>query len=348
MVRLGYYPFIHYWYEFPPIFPYLNIGVYMLAGQQLKNYIVILAFVLLIVECGNLYLLYRLALSLFGPGRAEQIAWIYTALFTPIFFWLGNFDALTTFFILLALYSLLQNKNKLLTLTLGLGAMVKFLPAVLLATVWRARGWKVVLLYVVTTVLISLVIFGVFALVNPAMTLASLQAQASKSSYETVWALMDGNTTTGNFGPLTDHFDPAKATQPLNNPARLPSWLTLILFGILGWFILTRPRALTDLKFDAVVFTTLTFIIFCLWSPGWSPQWQTFLIPLLLLALPEKRAVLLIIVLGFINFLEWPVMLSRGLNQLLSITIIARTLVFVLLAYQLYHILVVKRLVKPG
>ena len=348
MTRLGYYPFIHYWYEFPPIFPYLNIGVYMLAGQQLKNYIVILAFVLLIVECGNLYLLYRLALSLFGPGRAGQIAWIYTALFTPIFFWLGNFDALTTFFILLALYSLLQNKNKLLTLTLGLGAMVKFLPAVLLATVWRARGWKVVLLYVVTTVLISLVIFGVFALVNPAMTLASLQAQASKSSYETFWALMDGNTTTGNFGPLTDHFDPAKATQPLNNPARLPSWLTLILFGILGWFILTRPRALTDLKFDAVVFTTLTFIIFCLWSPGWSPQWQTFLIPLLLLALPEKRAVLLIIVLGFINFLEWPVMLSRGLNQLLSITIIARTLVFVLLAYQLYHILVVKRLVKPG
>jgi hypothetical protein len=233
----------------------------------------------------------------------------------------------------------LQNKNKLLALALGLGAMVKFLPAILLATIWRARGWKASLSYTLLIVIISLVILAPFVAINPVMTLASLQAQASKSSYATVGALVDGNYTTGNFGPLRDHFDPAKATQPVNNPARIPSWLTLIPFGLLGWFILTRPRALTDLKLDTVVFTTLTFIIFCLWSPGWSPQWQTFLIPLLLLALPEKRAVLLIIVLGFINFLEWPVMLSRGLNAMLPVTIITRTLVFVLLAIELYQLL---------
>lgn len=339
MTRRGFYPYLHYWYEFPPIFPYLNIAVYTLAGQQLKNYILLLAFVLLLVECGNLFLLYKQAFSLYGRTPALTIAWIYTALFIPIFFWLGNFDALTTFFILLALYSLISNKSKLLALALGLGTMVKYLPIILLATIWRARGFKSACLYGAATLLISLIIFSPFLLRSPAFTLASLRAQGSKSSYETIWALVDGNTTTGNFGPLADHFDPAKAGIPLNNSARIPTWLTLILFGALGLFILTRPRPPASPNLDSIRFTTLTFTIFFLWSPGWSPQWQTFLTPLLLLSFPASRAVLFIIALGFINFLEWPVILSRDLNSLIPITITARTLLFILLAVELFRLL---------
>jgi hypothetical protein len=337
--KQGCLPFIDYWYEFPPIFPYLNIAVYHLAGQQLKNYIILLAFVLLLVECGNLYLLYRLAFFLYGRSQAITIAWIYTSLFTPVFFWLGNFDALTTFFILLGLYSLNENKNKLLALALGLGAMVKFLPVILLATVWRVRGLKPAIGYGLATLLISLIIFGPFLLLNPRLTLASLQAQAGKSSYQTIWALLDGNTGTGNFGPLIDHFDPAKAAQPVNKPAQIPTWLTLIPFGLLGLLILRQPSALARPELDALVFTALTFIIFLLWSQGWSPQWQTFLIPLLLLALPQRQAILFIIGLSFVNFLEWPIILSRGLNQLLPLTIIVRTTMFLLLAVELYRML---------
>ena len=50
-----------------------------------------------------------------------------------------------------------------------------------------------------------------------------------------------------------------------------------------------------------------------------------------------------IIVLGFINFLEWPVILSRGLNQLLPLTIIIRTLIFILIGYELYRMLTGKK-----
>lgn len=339
LTRRGFYPYFHYWYEFPPIFPYLNIVVYSLAGQQLKNYILLLAFVLLLVECGNLYLLYRLACALYNRAQALTLAWIYTALFIPTFFWLGNFDALTTFFILLALNSLLKSKSKLLAVALGLGAMVKYLPVILLATVWRAKGFKAAVFCGAAVLAISLAIFGPFLLSSPTFTLASLRAQGSKSSYETIWALLDGNTTTGNFGPLADHFDPARAAMPINNPAHIPSWLTLIPFGLVGLFILTRPPASPTNPLDPVRFTTLTFIIFFLWSPGWSPQWQTFLIPLLLLSFPEQRAVLFIIALGFINFLEWPVMLSRGFNSLLPITITARTLLLLLLFIELYRLL---------
>lgn len=339
LTRRGFYPYLNYWYEFPPIFPYLNIAIYTLAGQQLKNYILLLAFVLLLVECGNLYLLYKLALTLYGRTPALTITWIYTTLFIPIFFWLGNFDALTTFFILLALYSLIKNKPKVLAAALGLGTMVKYLPVILLAAIWRRWGFKTACLYGLVTLVISLIIFSPFLLRSPNFTLASLRAQASKSSYETIWALVDGNTTTGNFGPLADHFDPAKASIPLNHPARIPTWLTLLVFGAVGLFIFTRPRLSASPALDPIRFTTLTFTIFFLWSPGWSPQWQTFLIPLLLLSFPERRAVLFIIALGFINFLEWPVILSRGLNSLLPITIIVRTLLFILLAVELYRLL---------
>jgi len=335
MTRRGFYPYLHYWYEFPPIFPYLNIAVYLLAGQQLKNYILLLACGLLLVECGNLYLLYRLAFILYKRDGALPLSWMYSSLFVPIFFWLGNFDALTTFFILLALYSLFKNKSKTLAMALGLGTMVKFLPIMLLPTIWRAKGFKTAVLYGLATALISLLIFAPFAWFNPTMTWASLRAQASKSSYETVWALIDGNDTTGNFGPLSDHFEASKATQPLHNPSRLPTWLTLIPFALFGLFIFTRPPQ-QETNFDAILFTTLTFLIFMLWSPGWSPQWQTFLIPLILLTLPPTRAVLFIIVLGFLNFLEWPIMLSRGLNYLLPLTIIPRTFIIILLTAELY------------
>jgi len=330
-------PFVDYWYEYPPIFPYLNIAVYSLANQQLKNFIFLLSLVLLVVESGNLYLLYLLASNLYGHPRAVTIAWIYTALFVPVFFWLGNFDALTTFFILSGLYGLVRTKNKVIALALGLGAMVKFLPVILLATIWRIRGLKAMIIFGATTLAISLIIFGPFMVVNPEFSLASLRAQAGKSSYQTVWALVDGNYTTGNFGPLVDRFDAANAAEPVNNPARIPTWLTLIPFGLLGLFIFTRPITLPNSNLDAVIFTALTFVVFFLWVQGWSPQWQTFLIPLLLLALPERRAVLFIIVLGFVNFLEWPVMLSRGMEQLLPVTILSRTLIFVLLAVDLYQ-----------
>jgi hypothetical protein len=43
------------------------------------------------------------------------------------------------------------------------------------------------------------------------------------------------------------------------------------------------------------------------------------------------------VVLGFVNILEWPVILSRGLTQLLPLTIAARTLIFALLGWELYQ-----------
>jgi hypothetical protein len=190
-------------------------------------------------------------------------------------------------------------------------------------------------------------VIGPFFIASPRFTFASLLAQVSKSSWETVWALLDGNLGTGNFGPIADHFDPALATAPLGNPPRIPTWLTLAAFGLLYAYLFfdrgprtedRRPERTVLGPRSSVAFTGLTWCIFLLWSRGWSPQWQMLILPFILLALPLQRAVLFSLVLGFVNFLEWPVLLSRGWFWSLWLTVPLRTLLIVLLAVEFYRV----------
>jgi hypothetical protein len=61
-----------------------------------------------------------------------------------------------------------------------------------------------------------------------------------------------------------------------------------------------------------------------------------FLFPLVLLALPYQRALLFVMTLSAVNLAEWPVLLSRGLNEWLYLTVPLRTGLFLLLAYELW------------
>jgi len=137
----------------------------------------------------------------------------------------------------------------------------------------------------------------------------SLAAQFNKASYETIWALLDGNYKTGNFGPVADRFDPAKAYELQGNPATIPTLPRLLLFGALGAFIYARVR-----RFDArgvVAFATVTIVLFFLWAQGWSPQWQTTLLPLILLCFPTRTGVLVAVALSFLSFVEYPLLFAR-------------------------------------
>ncbi|MFN8564460.1 MAG: hypothetical protein U0703_23220 [Anaerolineae bacterium] len=80
----------------------------------------------------------------------------------------------------------------------------------------------------------TLVSVGIFALVylllfaqNSAMTLPSLTAQFNKASYQTVWALIDGNYSTGNFGAAQERLDPANASRLEGEPPVIPGVVRL-------------------------------------------------------------------------------------------------------------------------
>jgi hypothetical protein len=218
---------------------------------------------------------------------------------------------------------------------IAIGTLTKFFPALALPMVWRWSGWRRALMVIFLTLLITLAVYAGLYAASPAQTLASLRSQAAKGSWETVWALVDGNFNTGNFGPEAERYDPSTAQQLRGNPARLPSWLTLIPFAALGGWLFWRVR-LRSMR-AAMAFLGVTWCLFLLWSPGYSHQWVLYLLPIILLVLPMRQAWLFAIILTLVNLLEWPVMLSRGYNWGLWLTISLRTMIWILLAIEFWR-----------
>jgi hypothetical protein len=330
-------PMVDYWYEFPPVFGLITLGLVRLLGggaPPLHVFAYALALLLFTVDLGNLVLLRRIAQRLYSAATADWIAVVYAVLPAPLVVSLWSFDGLTTLWTLLGLWALLAGRDGLSAAATGLGVLTKIFPGLLLPAVWRARPWRRAAVYTAGVAAVVGLGLAPFLIRAPAMTLASLRSQVSKSSYATVWAMVDGNLwsadgqpLTGNFGPLLDRFDPALALVPLHQPARVPGWLTLAAAGLavggvwLGSWRSARPWGARQ----TVQLTAFTWAAYMLWSRGWSPQWQIMLIPLMLLTMPNRSGVLLTLVLAAVSFLEWPVLLTRGLAWGYLITIPLRT-----------------------
>jgi hypothetical protein len=335
----GYLPFIHYWSEYPPVFPFLSVAVYQLAHLSKGGYtayVYLMGLVMLAFNTGSLVLLVRLARRLpeHGEAAAIQLGWVYSVLFVPLVFTWWNFDALTVFFLLLALDLLLSGHEVWSAVAMGVGALVKLIPLLVFPAVVRTRPWRRWLVYGAVAMLVILVVAVPLLIAGGPVALASFRSPGGWSSWETVWALIDGNLRTGLLGAPATHFDLALATQPVGNPPRIPEWLRLLAFGLLYGLIFWKARLGQDPR-RWMAFVCATLVVFFLWSKGWSPQWQTLLFPLLLLTLPLRRSVLFILVLSFVNLAEWPVFLSRGMNQWLYLTVLLRTLLFILLLIEL-------------
>ena len=163
----------------------------------------------------------------------------------------------------------------------------------------------------------SLICVGIFALVyallfaqNSAMTLPSLTAQFSKASYQTVWALIDGNYSTGNFGAAQERLDPANADKLEGKPAVIPGVVRLGGGGagravrVLAHAPLRRARAWWRSS-------TITLLIFFLQAQGWSPQWLAQIVPLILLCFPTRDGVTAVVLLSLVTFAEYPFLFIR-------------------------------------
>jgi hypothetical protein len=327
-------PYIHYWVEYPPLFAFLSVLLYLLTPHY-AAYATALALVQLLFDLGSLVLLYRLAGRLLGEAQAERTAWVYALLFAPVATWWLSFDAITTFFLLLAVERWLAGHRVQSALMAGVGGLVKWFPLLFLPVAARfRRSWREAVIYVAVALAVVAVVLGLLAVLSPTYTWASLRSLGVRTSWQTVWALLDGNLSTGRID--ANRLDPEAASLPQGNPAVVPTWLTVLLFGALYLWLWWKTPAEAEPR-RVFRFITLTVVLFFLWLRGWSPQWLGMLAPLVLLSLPLEQAVLYLVVLTFINIAEWPVMLSRGFNQWLYLTVVLRTALLVLLAVQLWR-----------
>lgn len=306
-------PYRDYWYEFPPVWSALFIGLYrVMSLRGAVDYAVwatALGLLLLAVDVGNLILLRCLARRLHGESAAMALSWVYALLASPVVFPWWNFEPLVVFWLLLALWLLLEDYTDRSALATVFGILTKFLGVLLLPAIWRFRDRMVALRYTVISLGLAAVTLGGVWLWGGSLGRASLVAQAHKPSYQTVWALIDGNRETGRFAPPNARFDADTAYERMGNAPVIPAWLRLLPFAAVGGVVFVQTSRRDDL--GLLAFVTVTVVLFFLWSQGWSPQWALTLTPLVLLNYPDRAGVLLVIVLGFVSFVEYPVLFSR-------------------------------------
>ena len=306
----GYLPFRDWWSEFPPIPSILNTLIYLLfGGGGYGSFALIFAVLMTLFDAGNLILMRRIGARLHGANTGMALAWIYALTLAPAVFSWWNFGPMVAFFLLVAQSSLIAERETRSAQVAQVGALTKFTPALILGAVWRFRPPQQAIRF-------TAIALGGFALVylllfaqNADMTLPSLTAQFNKASYQTVWALIDGNLRTGNFGAAVERLDPANAYVIQGNPPVVPGIVRLVLAGAIGLFVYVRTRRFDDR--GLVAFTTITLLIFFLQAQGWSPQWLAQIVPLLLLCFPTRDGVTLVVLLSLLTFAEYPFLFLR-------------------------------------
>jgi hypothetical protein len=330
LAQLPGWPYLQYWSEFPPIFPFLSHLLALVAHGQEHVYDYLLAAILIATDCGSLVCFTRLARRNWAPGSAETRVWIFTAILAGLPYCGWYFDPLAVFCLLLALDCFYDKKTAWLGVVAGVGTLIKLFPVLVLGAAWRFWPWKKALKATAITVAICLVVYaGLFA-ASPQYTASSIVSQFSKGSWETVWALLDGNLSTGNFGPEIERLNPNTAYQAMGNTAKIPTLIPLGLLALAGLLIFAKMKVQESNNPSILVGVAWCFIILA--SAGWSPQWVLYILPIVMLTLPVERGVLFSGALILVNLLEWPVLLSRGMFAYLWLPILVRTLLLVLLS----------------
>ena len=108
LTRQGYIPYVNLWTTYPPLFPFLMIGLWrissLLPPWEFPNlwFSLLLGGTFLLFETGNLILVYAVARRLGDQRRALRTAWFYAVLFAPVYTLTGWFESYLSSFSCLA------------------------------------------------------------------------------------------------------------------------------------------------------------------------------------------------------------------------------------------------------
>jgi hypothetical protein len=370
LTRQGYVPFLNLWTTYPPLFPFLMIGLWristLLPPWEFPNlwFSLLLGGTLLVFEAGNLVLIYAIARRFGDHQRALRSTWFYALLFTPVYTLTGWFESYPLFFFLLSLYLLLRGRILWSALTTGIGFMIKLIPLVLLpigAQLSDARSpngtqpgqrprlcIQVRLFHLpfdVCRVMLYVGVFGLtvaaiglpFYLLNARLVWGPLVISGARAPWESVWALLEGE-----FGYGIIPLDMRNISwDPATSPAyRLPwIWITLA-FAFVYALIYTRRFDWKEPR-KVLALTGFTVVLFMLYSKGYSPQWLGWILVFVALLLPNLRGAFYAVMSGLLNLVEGNIFFTIVPDErwMLIATVGLRTLIFLILAAEFLLIL---------
>lgn len=339
-VDAGYLPFVDFWMEYPPLLPYFGVAAHWLAGwlppwrDPHLWFSLTTGLPLLLVDALTLALIFVLGRRLWGDLAALLGTAIWASLLAPLYFFLSGFDGPAVLAILATLWLALPGRRwprgraALAGVILGLGVQYKALPLAIapavLVAFWAAAR-PAGLLFAGTFGLTLIAVALPFFLANPEMTVASYASILTRSSWETVFALIDGYFGGGLVAPVEQRFDAAVAYQA-QHPARFP-WLavTVAAGGIIGLAVTRRHDWRQPLT--VVALGAFSLLVTLLAAKGWSAQFVVYPLALLVVLWPSLRGTVYALLLSAVNLLEWPFWLAMfGENAtILTFLVLFRT-----------------------
>lgn len=340
----GLYPYLQYWVEYPPIFAWLSTGLYRLSAALSTGlgveawYYGLTGLLRVVAEIGMLWLIYRIGRHVWGPEGGWRSAVLYALLCVPYYLWNGAFDPLPTFTLLLALYLLLLERETLSAFVTGLGIATKLFPGLLVPLALcliPGLGRKVKYAAVAGGVVIA--VFLPFLIASPSMTLASLRNLSGRSSWETVWAALDGYYGPGAVASIDQRMNASTALNGVSST--LPwTWIT-IAFAVL--FLIFYARfwdKRTPLQLIAATGCTLCLLL--IYAKGYSPQYLIWLAPILAITFPNRKGVLYLALLGLVNLLEYPVYFHflPNMSWVLIVVVVSRTALLTLITIDYWRV----------
>jgi hypothetical protein len=315
----GYYPYIHFWAEYPPVLPWLAVGIHRLSlllpqwTHPMLWFQIGLSAVMIAAETGSLLLVRRIGARLWGEAGGMRCAFLYGALFLPFYGVMLWFDALPVFFLLLGLELVLARRPLLAGLACGAGIVTKLFPIVLAPVLAKdSQSVRRLVPFGAAVLAVVAAAYGPLFAASPEMTLASASGLVARQSWETIWALLDGYYGTGGVASLADRlFYPQSAAW--GSASRLPWSLISVLFaGVYSavWVLAVCESRRADggaseaaRARSLVALTAMTVALLLLYSRGFSQQYTLWLLPLIVLLAPTTRGILFAVALIACNAL---------------------------------------------
>lgn len=322
-------PYLDYWVEYPPVFPWTATGLKLLSvplGGDEAAFQVLFSLMMVAFEAGILWLIHAIAVRVWDEPRGLVTAAAYAALFYPIYIANRHFESIAVFFTLLGVHLVIRERRHSASLAIALGVLTKLFPAAALPALLAGQSWAARARYLGLAAAALIGALVPLAVLGRDFFVASLQNMLMRPGWETVWALADGYF---GFGWIHRYRQSPHTALEFNYNPDLPAaawWGTAAAVAALYAVLALRRSPPTP---ASVVWTTgLALAAFALYLRGWSPQFMVWLLPFALLAFPGGRGFLIATGLSGLALLEYPAyfVLWSDHQWVLWIVVVARTL----------------------
>jgi hypothetical protein len=285
-------PYVYVWFDYPPLAAYFFTLIYALTSSNLQWFAMTLRFFQLPLELATTLIIYRIIKQFCGgEGHAFLAALAYNLSPVVLFSWTSRFDCIPTFLVMLSVYMLFKERFITSFFLLAVGTLFKWFPAVLVP-LWLAYSlgrvrWK------------GFFTFTGFCIAVAAPFLLLAPQKFIESAY-LYHALREPNYLSLS---AAIQFFLCRRLSEMPSIVSFASLTLQLIFCLAPIIIFPRSK---DGLCAGCAFTLLGVVAF---AGFFSPQWITWMSPLLLVNVRQRRSGWIIYwVLQSVTYLQYPVL----------------------------------------